>query len=98
MSGGSHDYVFCRIEEELCGQMHDAELNDLIKDIARLAHDLEWFDSGDIGNDEYKECIAKFKTKWFKSNRIERLKGYVDKGVEDLRKELYALLGVSNGI
>lgn len=93
MSGGSHDYIFCRIEEELVGEMHDAELDDLMKDIADLARDLEWFDSGDIGEDSYKESVVKFKQKWFKSSREERLKGYIDKSVDDLRKKLYKLIG-----
>lgn len=34
MSGGSHNYVCYRIEEDLYGQMYDEELNDLVKDIA----------------------------------------------------------------
>ena len=73
--------------------MHDAELDDLMKDIADLARDLEWFDSGDIGEDSYKESVVKFKQKWFKSSREERLKGYIDKSVDDLRKKLYKLIG-----
>lgn len=42
MSGGSHGYIYYEIESQLCGAMHDRELNDLMKDIAELAHDLEW--------------------------------------------------------
>ena len=94
MSGGSHNYICYRIEEELCGQMHDAELNDLMRDIAQLAHDVEWYDSCDYGDETYKECVDKFKAKWFKGDRTERLKGYVDKAVEDVRQELYKLLDV----
>ena len=48
MSGGSHNYIYYQIEENLCGQMKDAELNDLMDDIVKLAHDLEWADSCDI--------------------------------------------------
>ena len=40
MSGGSHNYICWKIEEELVGRMHDAELDDLMNDIAELAHDL----------------------------------------------------------
>lgn len=93
MSGGSHNYIYCRIEEDLCGRMHDAELNDLIKDIAQLAYDVEWYDSGDTGEDDYKESVARFKSKWFKQSRTKRLKGYIDKSIDDLRKEMYSLLG-----
>ena len=93
MSGGSHNYICYTIENELCGQMHDAELNDLIKDIVELTHDLEWYDSADYSKEKYKRSVDKFKAKWFKGNRNERLKGYIDKAIEDVREDLYNLLG-----
>ena len=92
MSGGSHNYIYYKIEEELCGNMHDAELNDLMSDIVELVHDLEWYDSGDYSEKEYKDCVDKFKAKWFKGDRTERLKGYIDKAIDDVRKEMYKLL------
>ena len=95
MSGGSHGYVYCSIEENLCGQMYDTELNDLMKDIKKLAHDLEWYDSSDIGEEQYFDTVAKFKQKWFKSNREQRLKSYVDEQLEQLKESLYRLIGVS---
>ena len=94
MSGGSHGYICYRIKEELQGRMHDKELDDLMEDIAQLAHDLEWFDSSDIGEEEYRESAAKFKEKWFKGNRTERLKGYIDEAVDDVKQELYKLLDI----
>ena len=89
------NYIFCAIESELCDQMYDEELNDLIKDVAELAHDLEWWISSDIGKEEYLETVSRFKKKWFESDRNERLKGYVDAKVEELRNELYTLIGIS---
>ena len=96
MSGGSHNYVCYNIENELCGQMHDRELDDLMKDIAELAHDLEWYDSSDISKSAYIETVAKFKAKWFNGNRKERLKGYVDESIRNLKSELYALIAGSD--
>ena len=93
MSGGSHGYIYCRIQEELCGQMYDAELNDLMKDIAKLAHDLEWYDSSDISEESYKKTVAEFKRKWFKAEREERLKDYIDDAMDKLRSEMYTLIG-----
>ena len=72
--------------------MHDRELDDLMKDIAELAHDLEWYDSSDMSKSEYLETVAKFKAKWFNGNRKERLKSYVDSAINDLKSELYALI------
>lgn len=96
MSGGSHDYICYKINEELCGKMEDRELNDLINDISILAHDLEWYHSGDIGRESYVKSIKAFKKKWFKANRDERLRGYVDEAVAALKEEFYALIGESN--
>lgn len=94
MSGGSHDYLCYRIEEEFAGKMHDLELDDLMKDIATLTHDVEWYDSGDYGDETYFECVRKFKKKWFDISRQERLKGYIDDKLEVTKKELYTLIGV----
>lgn len=93
MSGGSHDYICFKIEEELNGQMEDIELNDLIKDIAKLAYDLEWYHSGDTCQKNYTESVIRFKQKWFRSNREERLKQYIDDALKKLKDELYRLIG-----
>lgn len=93
MSGGSHDYIYLKIENELCGQMEDIELNDLVQDIADLAHDLEWYHSCDTCKDDYRKSVEKFKEKWFKSSREERLKSYIDEALDNMRNELYSLVG-----
>lgn len=93
MSGGSHGYIYSRIEEELGGQMQDAELNDLVEDFVKLAHDLEWMDSSDISPERYRETVAAFKQKWFAGDRTERLRGYIDEATDRLREEMYALIG-----
>ena len=97
MSGGSHNYVCYDIEEQLCGKMHDLELDELMKDIAELAHDLEWWDSADHSEEVYRETVLKFKRKWFQSSREQRLKVYVDQTLEKQRSELYSLIGVKEG-
>lgn len=98
MSGGSHNYICYQIEEYLVGQMEDRELNDLIKDIAELAHDLEWYHSADKGRDDYLKSVRKFKEKWFKASRTDRLKEYVDKAIKELREELINMIeGGENG-
>ena len=96
MSGGSHDYVCFRIEEYLCDRTHDKELDDMMRDIAELAHDLEWMDSGDISPESYWKTVSKFKKKWFKGNREERLKKYVDASILDLKEQLYRMVACEN--
>lgn len=94
MSGGSHNYICYTIESELVGQMHDKELDDLMKDIAELAHDLEWFDSSDVCEDTYRKSVLKFKSKWFGKTRTERLKDYIDSSINELKEQLYNMIGV----
>ena len=93
MSGGSHNYICYRIEEDLVGQMEDRELNDLMKDIATLAHDLEWYHSDDTSHDDYRESVRKFKDKWFKQSREERLKKYIEESLQKTREELLNMIG-----
>lgn len=46
MSGGSFDYGYTRIEYDYAGYMQDREMDDLMKDVAEVMHDLEWWQSG----------------------------------------------------
>ena len=93
MSGGSHDYLYGRVRDEYVGFMHDRELDNLMDDIADLLHDLEWYDSCDYGEDTYRESVAKFKEKWFKGSRTERLKGYIDEVINETRTKLMKMIG-----
>lgn len=94
MSGGSLNYISTDIACTLCGRMEDIELNDLIKDIANLTHDLEWYLSGDTEESTYKEAVHKFKQKWFKQSRQNRLKEYVDVSLNKLKEELYNTIDI----
>lgn len=94
MSGGSHNYVYYRIEEDLVGEMKDYELNDLMKDISLLAHDLEWADSGDTSDEDYFESVQKFKEKWFKGSRDERLASYIDEIFSKAKEEARQMIGL----
>ena len=41
----------------------------IVKDLAEVCHDLEWWQSCDIGEDDYRKTVEKFKEKWFKQDR-----------------------------
>lgn len=96
MSGGSLCYTCYKIENNLVGEMRDPELDELMGDIAKVAHDLEWAIDSDITFDEYRETARKFKNKWFVQPREERLKGYIDKKLYALKNELYMMIGVKD--
>lgn len=93
MSGGSYNYIYCRLEEECDGRMYDAEMNDLIRDLCEVLHDLEWWQSCDTSEDSYRKVLSDFKQKWFKGDREQRLKGYIDEQIGIVRSQLYSLIG-----
>jgi hypothetical protein len=95
MSGGSFNYEYCRVRDWYCGQMKDMELNDLMDDLVEILHDLEWYESGDYSDDTYFETVAKFKEKWFQSDRDERLYKLIDKKIDEFREECKRLTGLS---
>lgn len=64
MSGGSYNYIYNTLSEECEGYMHDEEMNALIKDLCKVLHDLEWWRSCDISEEDYRKTVAKFKQKW----------------------------------
>ena len=66
MSGGSYNYIYSKLSVECEGEMHDEEMNAMIKDLCDVLHDLEWWQSGDYSEDQYRETVSEFKKKWFK--------------------------------
>ena len=93
MSDGIMDSVWSYIERA-SEQARDTEIKDLLKDLAKVLHDEEWYYSGDCGKEKYLETLCQFKEKWFKNNRTERLIEYVDDRLKYFKEELYALIGV----
>ena len=82
MSGGSHDYIYCKIDEYLCGQMHDPVMDEMMEDNKKVAHDLEWWESSDISEETYRETVAAFKQKWLNGGCTDVLKKIIRKRVE----------------
>jgi len=93
MSGGSYEYISYSLASQCRGRMYDAEMEDLINDICEVLHALEWWQSGDYGEESYRKELTKFKTKWFKEDRTERLKKYIDEQIGTTRSQLYSLIG-----
>ena len=87
MSGGSFDYHCFTLEQYYVGKMQDIELNKMIKDLAKVLHDLEWWQSDDISEEEYRETVRKFKNKWF-GKRDDTSKECVKEILENALKEL----------
>ncbi len=98
MSGGSYNYIYETLSEECAGQMYDPEMDELIRNLCIVLHDLEWWQSGDIGEEKYRETLRRFKEKWFGTDeaRAKRLKKYIDDQIGITRIELYNMLGMGS--
>jgi hypothetical protein len=95
MSGGSYSYIYSKLSEECENRMYDAEMDDLIKDLCKVLHDLEWWQSGDTSEKQYRKTLSAFKKKWFQGDRKPRLKKYIDEQIGIVRESLYKLIGES---
>ena len=93
MSGGSYCYKYCEVDDYYVGAMYDAELDEMMKDLVEVLHDVEWWQSGDIDEDDYRKTVKEFKDKWFNSDRSERLKPIIDRRINEVRTELINMIG-----
>lgn len=93
MSGGSYNYIYSRLKDECSNNMYDEEMNDLINDLCEVLHDLEWWQSSYISEESYRQTLTKFKKKWFKGNREDRIRGYIDQQLAITKKQLDNLIG-----
>lgn len=92
MSGGCMDYL-CFKMQDACERIEDKEIKDLMKDLAELMHDLEWWQDGDYSSSDYYETLDKFKAKWFGDRRNERLKEYLNNTLDEMKWEIDKLIG-----
>lgn len=76
MSGGSFNYGYIHLEEYF-DKMEDTQLNEMLRDLQKVLHDVEWYTSGDISEKSYRETVTKFKKKWFKQ-RGARAKAHIE--------------------
>lgn len=93
MSGGSFDYMYSRVEQTYVGEMRDPEMDALMKDLVEVLHDLEWYVSADYSRKDYQETLDKFKAKWFKQSREERLRAIVKEECSKLERKLMCCIG-----
>ena len=109
MSGGHFDYINDRISYEMQGVWRDEEINELFNDLfcaplwgdrtGGLATALDFWLSGDVGEDKYREYVNKFKDKWFRRTPKNRVDFYTDKLQEQcdrMKKELSGALVIED--
>jgi hypothetical protein len=87
MSGGSFNYTYEKVDQEYPGAMGDVELDEMMKDLVTLLHDLEWWLSGDYREDQYRETVLVFKNKWF-GKRDDNLRKILLDKLSKVQKEI----------
>lgn len=87
MSGGSYDYKSYVIEDYYVGKMYDIELNEMMEDLIKVLHDVEWWKSGDISEESYRETVNNFKKKWFKRDKVQ-IEQFIETNFEKKKNEL----------
>lgn len=102
MSRGYFDYRNQTLADDMfgwnCGDyphniFQDREMTAIAKDVFDVIYALDSYLCGDWGEESYREAVDKFKKKWLKSSRKSILKDMVDKSINELRTELYAMIG-----
>lgn len=83
----SYNHISISVEYDLVGQMHDTELNEMMKDLVPVLEDLESWQEADIGEEQYRETVTKFKSKWFKRRKCD-IEALVNEEFEKKKTEL----------
>lgn len=91
MSGGSFNYQYARLENYYASRMLDAELDEMIIDLSKVLHDLEWYTDGDISEDTYRETVLDFKRKWFNRSEAD-IKKMIEEQFNKTKQELLLTL------
>ena len=82
--------MYCKVEEECVNRMFDSQLNEMMKDLVKVLHDLEWWQSSDTGEDTYRMAVTEFKKKWFKQTKIDvqkQIESEFERTKDELMKE-----------
>lgn len=83
----SYRNISISIEYDLVGYMFDSELNQMMKDLVPALEDLEKWQEGDIGEEQYRETVTEFKSEWFKRRKCD-IKALVNEEFEKKKQEL----------
>lgn len=95
MSPDYGEYGFSKAKDaRKLNPFEDRQLSELCWDMFCLLHSLDWYKSGDTGEDTYFKDVRYFKDKWIVKGGEAIQKEEIDKSIEELREELYATLTV----
>lgn len=76
--------------------MEDRQISELVFDVLCLIYSADWYQSGDTGEDCYREDIKVFKEKWLNVKPDDSVKAEIDKSIQELKEELYVSFEVED--
>lgn len=98
MSGGYYNYKYYSMDEYINDmRTQDPVIAAVMEDIKNICHDLEWYKSGDINEEDLNRSLEVFKRRWLRATLEiqqqvkESILDYCDKVEEyctKLRKQL----------
>ena len=65
----------------------------MINDLVKVLHDLEWWKSCDIDEDDYRKTLNEFKNKWLKNKettqqiKLNAIKRHLEDGIKIIGEE-----------
>ena len=78
MSGGHYNYLCYTIQDTYEGEMEDTLMEEMLQDFCKVLKSLEWYKSGDTGEEDYHKDVDAFITKWTKSEHASYAKAKRD--------------------
>lgn len=88
---GFGKYKYARITNPF----FDKQISELVWDVFVLMHSVDWYDSGDTGEEDYREDVRFFKKKWFGKTPEEFAKWEIEKSLAEAKEELYQSFGIA---
>lgn len=70
----------------------DKQLSELTFDLFCLLHSLDWYLSGDTGEQTYRKDLAFFKKKWLKPSAEDLVRAEIEASVRECREDLLQTL------
>ena len=92
--GKYHCYAESVKEARRLNPMQDKQISELVFDVLCLVYSADWFQSGDTGEDCYRDDLKYFKQKWFGIKPEEMVRGEIEKSLEEVREELQKEFGL----
>lgn len=73
----------------------DKQISELVWDVFVLIHSVDWYASGDTGEEDYRKDVRFFKEKWFGKTPEEFAKREIEKTLAEAKEELYQSFGIA---